>query len=457
MDRARRGESGALIRHARRRAGLTLAQLGDLTGYSASQVSRFERGLAPLTDIAVLRRFASVLSIPPQTFGLTTRPAPGEAGHERAYTATYGSSAPAAPTVAGKPGWDGEDPVRRRQLLSNLAVTAAAAAGAAIGGSAVGASENTPGDLLIGRVRDAMLGLSPPPAEGSITLLQAELAAALADFSMCRYRRLADRLSRLIITGHTLAAGSDDHAVLALLADAYTLVTRVLIKFEGDGQLGWLAADRAATIAAAADTPLIAAEAARNLAVLARRAGWYAQAMQIALTAADRPELRDGGPEHTAERGLLIQSASYSAAKRGDGAAMRELTDEAAAIAASLGDRNLLRDYGGGFSLATVGLHRISAEYSLGDAGAALGAARRISPARLPTVERRARYFADVAQAFGQLGRRSQAIDALLAAERQAPEEIHSRPATRGLISGLLVSGRTTAELRGLAARCGLA
>jgi hypothetical protein len=102
--------------------------------------------------------------------------------------------------------------------------------------------------------------------------------------------------------------------------------------------------------------------------------------MQIALHAAERPELRDGRAEHTAKRGLLIQSASYSAAKRGDQSAMRELTDEAVAIAiaARLGRRTLLRDHGSGFSPATVELHRISAEYSLGEAGAALTAAKRI-------------------------------------------------------------------------------
>ena len=179
--------------------------------------------------------------------------------------------------------------------------------------------------------------------------------------------------------------------------------------------------------------------------------------MAIALTAADRIELREGGPARAAERGLLIQSAAYSAAKNADRSAMRELTDEAATIAAGLGGATLLRDHGGGFNTATVQLHRISAEYSLGEAGAALTAARRIVPASLPTVERRARYLADIAQAYGQWGRRSQCINALLTAERQAPEEIHARPAIRALVYGLLVSGRTTPELRGLAARCGLA
>ncbi|HEX6470389.1 MAG TPA: hypothetical protein VF069_14930, partial [Streptosporangiaceae bacterium] len=136
---------------------------------------------------------------------------------------------------------------------------------------------------------------------------------------------------------------------------------------------------------------------------------------------------------------------------------MRNLTEEAAAIAAGLGGGTLLRDHGGGLSATTVNLHRISAEYSIGEPGAALAAARDVHPASLPTVERRARYYTDVARANAQAGRRDECLRALLAAERHAPEETHARPAVRDLISALLISGRTTGELRGLAARCNIA
>jgi hypothetical protein len=150
---------------------------------------------------------------------------------------------------------------------------------------------------------------------------------------------------------------------------------------------------------------------------------------------------------------MLIQSAAYSAARSGDRAAMRELTTEAAALAARLGSATLLRDHGGGFSPATVRLHRISAEHYAGEPGAA----RRITPASLPTPERRARYYTDVARACGQAGRRDDCLTALLAAKRHAPEETHARRAIRDLITGLLLSGRTSPELRGLAARSGIA
>src|SRR5579863_6628735 len=49
---------GEVVRAARLRSGLTLAELGNRTGYSAAQVSRYERGVTPLRDVSVLRRFA---------------------------------------------------------------------------------------------------------------------------------------------------------------------------------------------------------------------------------------------------------------------------------------------------------------------------------------------------------------------------------------------------------------
>ena len=66
---------GAIVRGARTAQGLTLAELGQRTGYSAAQVSQYERGLAPLTDIAVLRRFADALAIAPQLLGLSAEAA----------------------------------------------------------------------------------------------------------------------------------------------------------------------------------------------------------------------------------------------------------------------------------------------------------------------------------------------------------------------------------------------
>ncbi|MFF0250202.1 NAD(P)-dependent oxidoreductase [Streptosporangium sandarakinum] len=343
--------------------------------------------------------------------------------------------------------------MRRRNLLANLAVTAAAVASSRIPASGAEPGEATLGEALVAGLRDAMLGLDGASAALSPEQAPAELAHALSDFHACRYGRLTVRLPRLIRAGHAL--GTDGTGQYATLAQTYVLATRMLVKLD-EQHLGWMAAGRARRLAEAGGDVLTVAEAARNLAVLARKTGWNDQAMSIALAAADDPGLRDAGRAGAAERGLLIQSAAYTAARGGDRQGMRQLTTEAAAIAAELGGTTLLRDHGGGISPITVQLHLISAENSAGDPAAALAAARAIAPQSLPSVERRSRYHTDIAAALGQLGRRDDCIRALLTAEHHAPEETYTRPAVRSLISGLLASGRTTSELRGLAARSGV-
>jgi transcriptional regulator with XRE-family HTH domain len=234
---------GEVVRTARVRNGLTLAELGHRTGYSAAQVSRYERGVTPLTDVTVLRRFAQALAIPPDEFGLAVT---GPGGPGRPVTAVAGGLpwrlVPSR--VAGEPGRRDED-VRRRQLLAALG---AAAAGAAVPPIAP-RSDDEVGELLVSQVRDAMLGLAPTPARVSAGAVRAVLDGALADFRDSRYGRLSVTLPRLISAGHLLAAdGGDSGQRNALLAGIYTLTTRMLIKLD-DQQLGWMAADRARVLA----------------------------------------------------------------------------------------------------------------------------------------------------------------------------------------------------------------
>lgn len=446
---------GDLVRETRQAKGLTLAELGALTRFSAAQVSRYERGISPLTDVDVLRTFADALHLPHQAFGLVPTAPPSSTRHGQRIAAISAFPRLPGPKVVGYGPEDGEDPVRRRKLLAGMAVTAAAAAVApALGNGSATADERVVGELLVAGIRDAMLGLgdasSTPPAEG----LDADFTRALADFDACRYTGLAVRLPRLIRAGHaTVTSGTPDGC--GLLARSYLLATRMLIKLD-EQQLGWMAADRAHGLAATAGDALAVAESSRQLAVLARKAGWHTEALTIALTAADHPDLRGLGRPGAAERGLLIQSAAYTVARRGDRDGMRELTDEAAAIAGELGGATLLRDHGGGFTPLTVRLHRISAENHAGDPMAALEAARSISLKALPSVERRSRCLSDVAAALERLGRRQDCIRTLLSAEHHAPEETHARPAVKSLVSTLLVTGPTSTELRGLARRSGV-
>ncbi|MEU1151557.1 XRE family transcriptional regulator [Streptomyces sp. NPDC005918] len=351
-------------------------------------------------------------------------------------------------------GWG--DAIDRRTLLTGMAATTASAALVSpLTGKTSAYAEALLGDLFVTRTRDAMLGLGDPSFTAPTEGFEIGFTRALTDFDACRYTSLAIRLPSLIRAGHAMPTRNSSTDDSILLAKSYLLATRMLIKLD-EQQLGWIAADRARQLAEAAGDILAVAESARQLAVLTRRAGKHDQALSIALSAADHPDLRSIGRAGTAVRGLLVQSASYTLARRGDRDGMRELTDEAAAIAEELGSAPLLHDHSGGFSPLTVQLHRISAENHAGDPRAALEAARAISLKALPSVERRSRALGDIAVTYDRLGRRSDCVRTLLAAEQCAPQETHARPATKSLISSLLGSGPTSTELRGLAERSGV-
>src|ERR1700722_2036241 len=128
---------GEVVRTARVRSGLTQAELGNRTGYSAAQVSRYERGVTPLRDVSVLRRFARALAISPGELGLAGTGPGGGSGRALIAAASGVPSRVVPSRVAGEPGGRDED-VRRRQLLAALGA-AAAGAGGSRGGGAVAA------------------------------------------------------------------------------------------------------------------------------------------------------------------------------------------------------------------------------------------------------------------------------------------------------------------------------
>jgi hypothetical protein len=103
---------------------------------------------------------------------------------------------------------------------------------------------------------------------------------------------------------------------------------------------------------------------------------------------------------------------------------------------------------------------RCSVHTALGDAGTALHHASKINRHSLPTPERQARFCLDTARAWRHFGNPSkclQALQALQAADRCAPEELR-RPSGRALLVSLLNAPRPTPSgLREFAIRCGAA
>lgn len=437
LEAAAENRHGALLRLARTAAGLTLDAAGRRVGYSASTMSRFESGRRPLTDVVLLRRLADAFAIPPRMFGLAEPSSPISAP-----SGQFLDSLPADPLRE-----DGDDRVRRRDVLSGFAGLAAVPAlpTAFAVSSESGAS---PTRQLIADLEQVLLRPAESPgAQLAPGGLRAGLATVRADYQASRYAALAGRLPRLLAA---IAEGTADQAITAGL---YNTAVHVCIDLKAHG-LDWLAADRALAAARQAGDPAVTADVARNVASLLRGADRYTAAQQIALDAAD--QLPISGPSATTEHlslyGKLLCNASYTAAAAGDRPGASELLDDANAIARQLGaDRN---EHWTSFGPTDVLLHRITAAWRLGDAGAAIAHARSVPAGAIRLPERQARFWVDVARAYQQWGKPAACYQALLAAETAAPDQIHAQPKVRTLTNALL-SAPTTVALSGLHAFAG--
>ncbi|GAA2512985.1 hypothetical protein GCM10010406_55980 [Streptomyces thermolineatus] len=345
---------------------------------------------------------------------------------------------------------DREDPVRRRHLLAGLAgATSSAVLGPARTASASSTRPSLSGleDLLLYRM-PGTTGQDP-----SVNTVVAAVDASRREFDACRYDTLARALPGRIMLAQALCAEGLPEPSAAAVAELYTTATRLCIKLGDDG-LAAVTADRALTAALGGADALTVAEAHRMVSSSWRRQGHLPRATEIAVHAAEQLAGDRTVPE--AERlsvqGNLYATAAYTAAKQGDRHTAHELITEAQHAADRLGSDGAL--HGVVFGPGQVLLHRISICHLLGDAGQAVEHARRVNVAALPTTERRARYWIDVARAFDQWGKPERCYRALLAAEQAAPQEVR-RSSVRTMAADLMRHDRTLPGVRSFATRVG--
>lgn len=432
----RLGDHAAVLKQARLDAGLSQSELGDRFGSSASTISRFESGSRPLRDVAVLRRLAQVLNLPPEAFGLNSA-----AGNGVSSQRGIGS----APSVEVNLLREEDDRVRRRAFLLAAGLAGTTAATSALATSALATSAPAgpdPARLLADRL-EAVLAASAVVDSGPTDLasVRAALAEAADDFRACRYLPLADRLPDLVTVTETALAGSGDAAAAVTTARVYNLLTRVLLKLRASG-LEWISADRALRAAGQSADQLTLAESQRLMGSVFRRSGQHDRAQMLTLRAADQLEVtgRTPSPQALSLRGVLMCSAGYAAARGGDRDRAGDLLADAQTTAARLAEHPDRQQA----LTANVTSHQVSAAYVLGDAGTALHHARKADLRAFPNTERQGRFLVDVALAFAQWDKPQQAYRALLDAERRAPGEVRTRSAARALVTDLMQNRRAS-------------
>jgi transcriptional regulator with XRE-family HTH domain len=438
------GQFGALIRQARIARHLSLTRVGQMVRYSPSTLSRIETGHRKLVDVTELRTFAEALGIPPHLFGLTSSVPPA-----------HGGAAPPAlvpgPTTVGGTREGGDDAVQRRQLLAGLvAVTGAALLGHLDRPTAAAGS---PAQRQFAELVPTLDRAGQP---ASVSFLRTQLAAAHATFDHCRYHDLVVSLPEVITAAQTSLTGvrgQRHEQTAAVLADSYSLAADLCTRLHDDA-LSWVCAERARSAAQLSGDPASIAEAARMASIALRRHGHHDTATTLLTTTALDLGADSGDPhaDQLAAYGALLCTASYTAAQNHHRHQALELISEAESAAARLGGA---RTPGTAFSATNTAIYRIGIHTVLGDPGTALDHARTVDLRTLPTPERQARFCVDTARAWQRFGSVTHCVNALEAAERCAPEELH-RSSIRSLILDLLESpGPTPPGLRELATRCG--
>jgi hypothetical protein len=381
----------------------------------------------------VLHRFAAALAIPLQVFGLT--PPDGLGAGRHAAAPKDSRTSVLRPRVSRERQWeDGEDPMRRRELLAGLT----GLTGALLLPPARPPAGSTGPDAVSTRLEQLLTGAGTPAAPVPSRVLETGLAAAWRAFDTCRYQALAERLPRLVSAASASrdqAAGRSRQACSSALADAYVLASELALKVNEDG-IAWVAADRALPAARDSEDPATIAAASRAVAMAMRRLGHYDGATSMLTSTALGLDADRGDPPAPvlAAYGSLLCTAAYACAQNGQRPQALDLIGEAGAAAARMSDARTGHSV---FGTANVAVYQIGIHTALGDPASALDHARAVNQAALPTPERHARFCIDTARAWEQHGRPDQACHALLAAERHSPEETR-RPSVVALISAMI-------------------
>ncbi|MEV7416605.1 helix-turn-helix transcriptional regulator [Streptomyces sp. NPDC089919] len=384
---------GALIRLGRQHRSWTLAALGDRLGCSPATVSRLERRTR-VSDLQLLYRAALAVGLPQHVLAASLVPLP-------AATRVTASSREAE-----------EDQMRRRTLL-----TATVAAG--------------PAGLLAGL--DEALAATPSPTGAGP--LDGRLVAARDLYDRGVHSSLLTELPGLIADSHHAARSRRD-LDQARLSSVYSLTSAVLSKL-GAYDRARITADRARTWAEVSGSPLAAAAAARELAIVLRHQDQNAAAQRLMTGAAGDVEttgLRTDAA--TAAYAQMLCTLAYTAARGGQRSDALAMIEEACRAA-----RRLPQAVPAGrlfpVTPAAVDLYAVGVHWALGDAGAALEAGKNLRAGQFNTAERKARMNTDMARAWWAWNRPEQTTRSLLDAYRASPGEVRDRPAIRAIIREL--------------------
>lgn len=267
-------------------------------------------------------------------------------------------------------------------------------------------------------------------------------------------------LPRIITDGRRATRvldGADRRRAYAALASAYAL-SEQLLAWVADSPLLWLAAERCMASAEQADDPETLAVAAWVVGNVWRSSGREDDALILAQDAANLLEPYLDGPDDSPRAlwGAVRLHASITAGKLGrEGDALRHL-DQGAAMAERMpnGYAHPVTLFGS----ANAGLTGVSVQVELQHGGQAINQADVVNPDSVPSRDRRARVWLEVARGYKQRKDNTAALHVLQRATHVSAESMRCHPLARSLAGELVASGGhiVQREARGLATTLGL-
>ncbi|WP_274559315.1 helix-turn-helix domain-containing protein [Streptomyces spiramyceticus] len=230
--------------------------------------------------------------------------------------------------------------------------------------------------------------------------------------------------------------GDERRAALVTLADVYRL-TGQATAYVAPAELAWVVADRALAAAQQADQPAAIAAAAWNMGNILRETDYPEEALRVVMDAAAliRPHL-DGAPnDWRGIYGALQLHAAVTCARDGrEGDAWR-YWDAGDQVAKSLPSAYVHPSTV--FGRANVDFHAISVATDLRASGKALALADDLDPDIMPSTERRARLWVEVARGHLQRGDCTAALHVMEIAHKIGEETVAYTPSARTVAAEL--------------------
>lgn len=304
----------------------------------------------------------------------------------------------------------------------------------------------------VAEVRVALSRALLAPAPGppcSLESMRNRVRHAWAGWRISRtqYMTLGSVLPALLTDAVALvryAPDQDRREANRLLTHVYLLAQRFAYCV-GAGALATRCTDRALLAADQADDPELLALAGWASAMTSLAAGQPEEATEIALCAGEHI-LHPSNEHEAALRGSLLLFAAMGAARACHPADAWRYWDEAATFAEQL--RHDYQHPHTQFSGANVSVYGVAIDVETGNAKAAASRAALLDAREIPSTNRRAQHYIDVARGHHQAGRMGEVLPALLSSVAESRETIVYSADARGLVTSLVRSSKPSQDLQ---------